>query len=92
MSNTLINWRVGNKYRRRNGQIVTVKEIKLQGSGYIVFEETKYGSVYYKTGRGNVEGESGWDIIEEIKESEMKIEVGKWYQTREGYKAFVAIS
>ena len=49
------------------------------------------GSVTWKSnGRTNMNYESDEDIIEEVKEDEMKIEVGKYYKTRSGHKAFVA--
>jgi len=46
-------------------------------------------SVFANSGRGNNPGpDSPFDLIEEVKD--MNIEVGKWYKTEAGDKAYVA--
>ena len=89
MSNIQIE--VGKKYRRRNGLISICTKIGYNSREH--GDTVKYDCGYdtWKSdGRMNMNYESDEDIIEEVKENEMKIEVGKYYKTRSGHKAYVA--
>ena len=83
----MLNWQIGKKYRRRNGIISTMtrdfassvlpKRVIDFGDGNPVWAENAQRSNEYI-------GEYG--IIEEVKENEMKIEVGKYYKNERGQK------
>lgn len=82
---------VGKKYRRRNGLISICTKISWISSHH--GDTVKYDcgpDTWKSNGRTNMNYESDEDIIEEVKENKMKIEVGKYYKTRSGHKAFVA--
>ena len=86
----MLNWQIGKKYRRRNGNISIMtryfapsvlpkRAIDFDDGNPVWAENAQRSNAYI--------GE--YDIIEEVKENEMKIEVGKYYKTRNGYKAHI---
>lgn len=86
----MLNWQIGKKYRRRNGiisimtrdfasSVLPKRAIDFDDGNPVWAENAQRSNAYI--------GE--YDIIEEVKENEMKIEVGKYYKTRDGRKAFV---
>lgn len=89
----MLNFQIGKKYRRRNGEIVTMTGFDLHVSadyGRVVNFDIK-PSCWERNGRIYYSEDRQEDIIEEVKENEMKIEVGKWYKTRGGAKVFVGM-
>ena len=90
MSNTPINWENGKKYRRRNGVISKMTgyySSSVLGCEAIIFEDGY--PVQKANGKRSDPIESPEDIIEEVKENEMKIEVGKWYKSYYGGKVHI---
>lgn len=91
MSNMQINWEIGKKYKRRNG--VISKMTGYYDSHFLGLESIRFEDgypVWKADGKRSTPIESPEDIIEEVKENEMKIEVGKWYKTsKDNYKAFI---
>jgi len=88
MSNIQIE--VGKKYRDRLGNFYLIdrEEKKFKGKfGWPVWSGKK---AWWNNGSSYENQVNDTDLIEEVKENEMKIEVGKYYKTRDGRKAFVA--
>ena len=88
MSNIQIE--VGKKYRDRLGNFYLIdrEEKKFKGkSGWPVWSGKK---AWWNNGSSYGNQVNDTDLIEEVKENEMTIEVGKYYKTRSGHKAFVA--
>lgn len=90
----MLNWQIGKKYKRRDGQIVVLTKRDSVSSGSwddLIYFENENVILFAKNGRQwrtGIGRDTPSDIIEEV--NEMKIEVGKWYKTRAGHKAFVA--
>ena len=87
MSNIQIE--VGKKYRDRLGNFYLIdrEEKKFKGKfGWPVWSGKK---AWWNNGSSYENQVNDTDLIEEVKENEMKIEVGKYYKTRDGRKAFV---
>jgi len=86
----MLNWQIGKKYKRRCGVISTM-------TGYFAAHNFHQGAidfgdaypVWKKNGKRSNPIESPEDIIEEVKENEMKIEVGKWYKSYYGGKVHI---
>jgi hypothetical protein len=82
----MLNFQIGKKYRRRDGIITECTEVN-RNHNLVYFKE---GScVFFDNGAcyRNKEQKTPHDIIEEV--NEMKIEVGKYYKTHSGNKAFI---
>lgn len=88
----MLNFQIGKKYRRRNGSIVKAIGIKfyMDTDNTVQFDDYD-NTVWAKNGRVSQLGETPYDIIEEVKDDEMKIEVGKQYKTYNGYKAYIFV-
>ena len=87
----MLNWQIGKKYRRRNGDISTMIGYYNEHRDIRKAIDFNDGNpVYAILGNRRANWIDPYDIIEEVTEGVMKIEVGKYYKTRSGHKAFVA--
>lgn len=88
----MLNFRIGKKYRRRTGSLIytvlSIETMPMCKYGNIV-KFDKGSDVWERTGTVIFDSATDADIIEEVKEDEMKIEVGKLYKLANGYKAYI---
>lgn len=89
MSNIQIE--VGKKYKTREGHIKKIthrSECPNNPNSPYAVRDT-HGFWWFGNGRASRYSESPNDLIEEVKENEMKIEVGKWYKSYYGGKVHI---
>ena len=84
----MLNWQIGKKYRRRNGDVSTmIGYYTGHGSAGSSINFDDDNPVWAESGSRSTKWINEYDIIEEVKEKEMKIEVGKYYKTRDALYA-----